>query len=157
MEIRSLSADELGAAMDDLAALLIDAVNNGASVGFLPPLGAQEAREYWRSVAPSLQNGSRALLVALVDGAVAGTVQLGLESRPNGSHRAEVMKLMVRTTLRKRGIARALMTALEEHARRLGRATLVLDTRAGDPSQALYASGELHSTAFMFRILDDGG
>jgi len=66
--------------------------------------------------------------------------------------------------------------ATEEHARRLGRSTLVLDTRAGDPSERLYVSvgwqrvgeiprfaqsagGALHATAFYYKLLltTDGG
>lgn len=170
MQINVLDPEQAGAVMDDLTALLMDAVNNGASVGFLPPLGREESRAYWQSVIPSLQDKTRLLLAAQVDGVVVGVVQLGLEGRANGNHRAEVMKLLVHTAHRKHGIGRALMTALEDHARRIGRTTLVLDTRAGDPSQRLYeslgyalagvipqyarsADGNLHSTAFLYKIL----
>lgn len=158
--------------MDDFAALLCDAVASGASVGFLPPLSQEESRAYWQTVQSSLQDKSRVVLAAFVDGTLAGAVQLGLEGRANGSHRAEVMKLLVHTSQRRKGIGRALMLALEDRARHLGRTTLVLDTRSGDPSQTLYASmgytllgvipqyarsanGELHGTAFMYRLLSD--
>jgi hypothetical protein len=30
-------------------ALLIDAVDSGASVGFMPPLAQTEARDYWKA------------------------------------------------------------------------------------------------------------
>jgi ribosomal protein S18 acetylase RimI-like enzyme len=90
--------------------------------------------------------------------------------RANGLHRAEVAKLMVHRAARRRGIARALMLALEDHARRLGRTTLVLDTRQGDPSERLYqslgyqlagaipeyarsADGTLDATAIYYRLL----
>lgn len=172
MEIRELNANDVSAAMDDLTALLCDAVASGASVGFLPPLNREESRAYWQTVLPSLQDKSRVLLAAFVDGALVGAVQLGLEGRANGSHRAEVMKLLVHTSHRRKGIGRALMLALEDRARQLGRTTLVLDTRAGDPSQTLYeslgytllgvipqyarsANGQLHGTAFMYRLLSD--
>lgn len=170
MEIDVLTPEQASAAMDELTALLIDAVESGASVGFLPPLSRVESRAYWQTVIPSLQDKSRLLLAARVDDVVAGVVQLGLEGRANGSHRAEVMKLLVHTAYRKRGIGRALMNTLEDHARRMGRTTLVLDTRAGDPSQRLYeslgytlagviprythsADGSLHATAFLYKIL----
>ncbi|MBI1790922.1 MAG: GNAT family N-acetyltransferase [Acidobacteria bacterium] len=126
--------------LDPLAELLRDAVESGASIGFLPPLEMDEARRYWREVAEALTAGTRALLVARVDGQLLGAVQLGLETRPNGAHRAEVMKLMVDRRARRRGIGRALMQTAEEAARRLGRSLLVLDTRVGDAAEQLYAS-----------------
>ena len=154
-----------------LIALLQDAVESGASVGFLPPLSTAEATAYWQSVTAAIADGSRLLLVAHWSGqGLVGSVQLDLAMRPNGLHRAEVAKLMVHRTARRQGIAHALMLALEEHARRLGRTTLVLDTRHGDPSELLYqslgytfvgtipqyarsADGTLHATAFYYRIL----
>ena len=154
-----------------LVALLRDVVDGGASVGFLPPLASDEAAAYWDSVAKALQDGSRRLWIARDDaGRIAGTVQLDLEQRANGNHRAEVMKLMVLTTTRRQGLGRALMEAAETEARRLGRTTLVLDTRQGDPSETLYrgmgwqpggaipryarsADGTLHTTAFYYQLL----
>jgi acetyltransferase len=155
-----------------LVTLLTDSVDGGASVGFLPPLDPGEASRYWQGVEAAVGNGSRRIWVARqADGAVTGTVQLDLESRPNGSHRAEVMKLMVSSLHRRRGIGRALMQAAEAEARRLGRTTLVLDTREGDPSERLYGSmgwqragvipgyarsadGALDPTAFYYKLLD---
>jgi hypothetical protein len=34
--------------IEQLVMLLIDAVDSGASVGFMPPLSEPEARNYWR-------------------------------------------------------------------------------------------------------------
>ena len=85
-----------------LVALLRDVVNGGASVGFLPPLGAEEAGGYWDGVAKALQGGRRLWIARRADGIIAGTVQLDLELRANGNHRAEVMKLMVLTATRRR-------------------------------------------------------
>jgi acetyltransferase len=127
--------------LPELVATLQEAVADGASVGFLPPLADDEAQAYWQSVVEALRVGSRALLIArLPDGAFAGTVQLDLAMRANGRHRAEVSRLIVRRAAQRRGVARALMLALEIEAQRLGRTTLVLDTRQGDPSERLYQS-----------------
>jgi ribosomal protein S18 acetylase RimI-like enzyme len=170
MQIRRLSAEEATTALPALADLLQDAVHSGASVGFLPPLDDAEAQAYWQGVVAALRTPWRILLVAQTETELTGTVQLGLESRANGSHRAEVMKLMVHTTHRRGSIGRALMAALEAEARLAGRTTLVLDTRAGDPSEQLYtqlgycragvipeyarsANGALHSTVFMYKLL----
>ena len=155
-----------------LVGLLQEVVEDGASVGFLQPLSAAEASRYWRGVAAAMREGRRALWITRgPDGGVTGTVQLDLEARPNSSHRAEVMKLMVLTSARRRGLGRALMRAAEEGARRLGRTTLFLDTRRGDPSEGLYqslgwtfagsipeyarsASGALDANAIYYRLLD---
>jgi len=146
-------------------------VDGGASVGFVPPIAAKDATAYWESVAAALKGGGRRLWIArAADGGIAGTVQLDLAGQANGRHRAEVTKLMVVSSARRRGIGRLLMEAAEAEARKLGRTTLVLDTRQGDPSEALYrrtgwqpggtipryarsADGTLHTTAVYYKLL----
>jgi ribosomal protein S18 acetylase RimI-like enzyme len=169
-KIREIDAGEARVLVKPLANLLIDAVASGASVGFLPPLGRDEAAAYWISVGNSIAAGQRILLVAEHEGQIVGAVQLTLELRANGRHRAEVSKLLVHTGARRQGIGRALMLALEQIAATRGRTTLVLDTRLGDPSELLYlnlgylkagvipqyarsAGGELHATAFFYKLL----
>lgn len=135
MEVRQvvrLTPDTL----EQLCDLLIAVVQEGASVGFLPPLSRAEARDYWSKV---LQPGVL-LWVAEENGLVQGTVQLHLVWKPNGTHRAEVAKLQVHPRAQRRGIGRRLMETLENEARRQQRTLLVLDTRAGDPSNRLYLS-----------------
>lgn len=169
--ITTLSATEAEAALPELLAVLRDAVEGGASVGFLPPLADEEGDAYWRGVVAAIAGGSRVLLIARCDGGpILGTVQLDLATRANGSHRAEVSKLLVSRAARRRGLGRALMTALEREAWRLGRTTIVLDTRQGDPSERLYAGlgyhlvgavpqyarstdGSLHATTFYYKLL----
>jgi ribosomal protein S18 acetylase RimI-like enzyme len=153
-----------------LIGLLQDAVDSGASVGFLPPLGDDEAADYWRGVVAAMREGSRWLLVARDgSGRPLGTVQLDLCLRANGLHRAEVAKLLVHRQVRRRGIGRALMQRLEAEAQQAGRTTLVLDTRQGDPSERLYqalgytraglipayalsSDGSVHTTALYYRL-----
>jgi len=170
MNIERLDAAQTLQLVPGLAALLQNVVDSGASVGFLPPLAEADAAAYWRSVAGALQEPYRILLVARDGDSIAGTVQLDLASRPNGSHRAEVAKLMVHTQNRRQGLGRALMQVIESEARQAGRTTLVLDTREGDPSERLYTSlgylkagsipeyarsadGQLHTTAFLYKLL----
>ncbi|MFN8498426.1 MAG: GNAT family N-acetyltransferase [Anaerolineae bacterium] len=133
-----VNREEAPAVMNGLVAVLQDSVDNGASVGFLPPLSADEARAYWTKALDQVADGERLLLVAWCDGRIVGTVALGLETRPNGSHRAEVQKLLVHSAYRRRGIAQALMAAVEDAARADGRKLLVLDTREGDAAETLY-------------------
>ncbi|GLX67193.1 GNAT family N-acetyltransferase [Paenibacillus glycanilyticus] len=126
----------LEASLEEMAELLIQVVEDGASIGFLPPLSVEEATAYWKSVPdPSVR-----LYVAKVDGRIAATVQLQLCGKANGLHRAEIAKLMTHPAFRQRGIARRLMLAAEADAVQGNRSLLVLDTREGDPSNLLYAS-----------------
>ncbi|OPG17057.1 hypothetical protein B2M26_03395 [Ferroacidibacillus organovorans] len=80
------------------------------------------------------------LWTADYDGEIVGTVQLHLTMKQNGAHRAEIAKLMVHPQKRRLGIARQLMDVAERAAVEAGRSLLVLDTRAGDPSNTLYRS-----------------
>src|SRR5713226_8048392 len=107
--------------------LLEDSVESGASIGFLAPLPAHDGHEFWRAVRSELADG-RVLLGAYVDGKLVGSVQLAPVAKPNGRHRAEVQKLLVLQAFRGRGIAKALMAAVERKAAELGRWLLVLDT-----------------------------
>ena len=63
-----------------------------------------------------MRAGSRVLLAAVEDGRIQGSVQLALEMRANGDHRAEAMKLFVHRRARRRGFARALMAEVERTA-----------------------------------------
>ena len=138
MEIVQLSLIEAQAALPALAALLQDAVADGASVGYLPPLSTADAEGYWQGVLAKLPNPQHVLLVAHVADRIVGTVQLVGEQRPNGSHRAEISKLLVHTAARGQGIATALMHAVEAAAHRNGRSLLVLDTLTDSLAERLY-------------------
>ncbi len=136
MEIKRIT--NLEPYLADLIALLQNAVDGGASIGFLPPLVSAEARAYWLEVNTALQGTNRVMLIALEHNLVVGTVQLDLVSRANGLHRAEVAKLMVHSDFRRQGIAQALLQQIELEALQQYRTTLILDTRVGDPSENLY-------------------
>jgi acetyltransferase len=136
--IRRLEAAAAEVLQGELALLLRDAVEGGASIGFVLPFEPGEVEAYWRGVLAAVREGGRILLVAFDQEALIGSVQLALEPRANGRHRAEVMKLMVLRSHRGRGVGRALMAALLEAARASGRTLLLLDVRAGDPAELLY-------------------
>lgn len=130
MTIELLDAALLATERDDLVTLLTECVAGGASIGFLAPLARAEAEAYWDHVRRELAAGCRVLLVAREpeQGRIVGAAQLAFEVRPNGRHRAEVQKVMVRPTARRRGIATRLMGALEARARSRGVSLLFLDT-----------------------------
>ena len=127
--------------IERLAEVLHAAVHAGASVSFVVPFSLDDSRAFWRDhVLPRIAAGTRRVLIARLDGKIAGTVQLDLATPPNQRHRAEVLKLLVHPDARRRGIGRALMLALEDVARVEGRTLLTLDTRTGDRAEPLYLS-----------------
>jgi len=129
-----------------LGELLIDSVENGASVGFVLPLGAHEADTYWRRIEGKVAGGVVVLFAAGTDGeSILGTVQLDIDTLPNQPHRATVSKLLVHSSARRQGIGRALMEALELEARERGRWLLTLDT-ATDAAERLYEEMGWHAS-----------
>ncbi|XXF08412.1 GNAT family N-acetyltransferase [Pseudomonas sp. D2-3] len=136
--IRQLEAANFDACRQGLIALLIDAVANGASVGFLADIDSQQANGYFNEVKSALASGALAIWVAEEDDRVLGSVQLSLCLKPNGLNRGEVQKLLVLDSARRRGIARLLMQRLEAHAGHLKRGLLYLDTEAGSEAEHLY-------------------
>jgi GNAT superfamily N-acetyltransferase len=123
-----------------LADVLIDCVEGGASVSFMHPLAPQRALAFWRGVAEGAAAGQRALLVAQEagTGCIVGTVQLLLDLPENQPHRADVAKLLVHRRARRQGLARRLMQALDAQAQACGRTVLVLDTAVGGGAEPLY-------------------
>jgi ribosomal protein S18 acetylase RimI-like enzyme len=136
--IERVSPEEELAVLPHLIHLLQDTVASGASVGFLPPLSTEDAQQYWRTVFEEVQKYACVLLVAREVGQIVGSVQLALATKPNARHRAEVQKLFVLSSQRRRGVGRALMQAVEQAARDGQRTLLVLDTRQGDSAEQLY-------------------
>jgi ribosomal protein S18 acetylase RimI-like enzyme len=172
--IRRLDAADARAAQYRLAVIFQDAVEHGASVGYLAPLATADALDYWAGVIAGVAAMQRILLVTEVEGEIAGTVQLVLEMRPNGDHRAEVSKMLVHTAYRRRGIGAALMRRVEVEAIAAGRTLLVLDTQTGEPAERLYErlgyvrtgvvpgyarfpDGRLGATTFMHKLLEPAG
>jgi GNAT superfamily N-acetyltransferase len=132
----SLEAD-----LDALADVLRAVVYDGAGVSFIVPFSLEESRAFWLAhVLPDVRARTRRVLVARLEGRIAGTVQIDLATPPNQRHRAEVLKLLVHPAARRRAIARALMIAVEPIALAESRTLLTLDTWTGKAAEALYAS-----------------
>ena len=65
-------------------------------------------------------------------------MQVILAVPPNQPHRAEIAKLLVRRSARRRGVAELLMARAEAEAKAEGKSLLVLDTVTGDNAERLY-------------------
>jgi len=139
VEIRRLSGSEAYLFLSDLAAVLADCVEGGASVSFMPPFGQAEAEIFFRKVIQGVEAGERILLAAFVDGKLAGTVQVLTSMPPNQPHRGEIAKLLVLRSARGQGLAAALMRRAEECALEAGKTLLVLDTCLGGAAERLYS------------------
>ncbi|RST49974.1 GNAT family N-acetyltransferase [Variovorax sp. DXTD-1] len=121
-----------------LADVLIDCVEGGASVSFMLPLTRDRALAFWQRVGEGVARGERALLVAEDAQGIVGTVQLVLDQPENQPHRAEVSKMLVHRRARRQGIGALLMQAAERLAREHGKTLLVLDTSSPE-AERLYA------------------
>lgn len=139
--IERLTPDAFATALPQLALILADAVDDGASVGFLSGFGPQEAAAWWQNRAAGVATGSLVVWVARAGGGeITGTITLAYEEKPNARHRAEVVKLAVHRRHRGGGAGRRLLAAAEEHAAATGITLLMLDTETGSPAERLYLS-----------------
>lgn len=164
--LRRLDERQIG----ELADVLLDCVDGGASVSFMHPLPREKALAFWRGVAEGVHAGERALVVALDgDGRIVGTAQIVLAQPDNQPHRGDLAKMLVHRRARRSGAGAALLAAAEQAARDEGRTLLVLDTASADaerlyerggwqrvgtvPDYALLPRGGLCDTAFFFKRL----
>ncbi|TMR91132.1 GNAT family N-acetyltransferase [Nonomuraea basaltis] len=139
--IARLSAEEFDASVKELADLLVDAVDSGASVGFLAPFDHEAAAGWWRDQAPAVADGSLMVWVCRDDAGVTATISLALARKPNARHRAEIVKLMVHRDARGRGLSRALLVIAEQAALEMGADLLMLDTETGSTAEHVYLTG----------------
>ena len=169
--VERLAGDAARSAVPELAGILMDCVEGGASVSFMSPLSHEKAEAFWIDVACAVDRGDLSLLVACdASGAIIGTVQLKTALPENQPHRADVAKLLVRRRARRRGIAEALMRELETVAIAQGKTLLVLDAVTdgdayrlykrlgwlvvGDiPNYALFPDGRPCSTTYFWKSL----
>ena len=146
-DVRALDLDGYRAAIPELSALIVDAVAGRAGITFLRSVTLEQAGAWWRSLEPDVASGRTTPFVAVDDeGRIVGSTLLVRSAYENSPHRAEIGKVIVLRSHRRRGLAAALMSAAEQQARDDGRWLLVLDTVTGSPADALYRSLGWHET-----------
>jgi GNAT superfamily N-acetyltransferase len=138
MMIRALDPAADAALLPGLAAIMVEAVAGGASIGFMAGFSQAESLAWWQGRLAAAAQGEVLIVIALDDGGVAGTVSLVHAAMPNQQHRADIAKMMVAKRTRGRRVGAALLTAVEALAIAQGRTTLVLDTISGSAAARLY-------------------
>ena len=139
-EIVELDLEGYRRAIPDLVALSLDAVAGGASINFLAETPPEVVTAWWEARIGAVASGLTTPFIARLGGATVGSTLLARSGNPNSPHRAEIGKVIVHRSARRRGIARALMLAAEARALADGRWMLVLDTVEGSAADALYRS-----------------
>lgn len=131
--------DSLAARTADLSCLadvLIDCVQGGASVGWVKAPTTEQATAWWSAF---LADPDHRTWVGRDDaGRIVATASLALTSKANGTHRAEVVKLLVHRRARGNRFAPGLMATIERFAKAERLSLLTLDTETGSLAEALY-------------------
>ena len=169
IQILTLNAAEVRQYRKQLANILLDCVQGGASVSFMASLTRAEAEQFFENAADQCERGDRVLLAAFAGSVIAGTVQVITAMQPNQPHRAEVAKLLVLRSARGQGIGRMLMEEAERECRKLGKSLMVLDTADGSaerlylrlgwtrvgviPNYALFPDGSFCDTTIFYKDL----
>jgi GNAT superfamily N-acetyltransferase len=138
IEVRRLDAAEVRTRLGELAAVLHDCVEGGASIGYMAPFSEEQAYEAFAAFAREVEQGRRFLVGAFADDELVGAVQVVLAMPPNQPHRGEISRMLVRRSARRRGIAARLMERAEQEARAEGKKLLVLDAVTGGDAARLY-------------------
>lgn len=171
--IERLAGPPNAADLHGLARLLVDAVDSGAAVSFVPPLSVEDAEAWWRETLSETTDRS-VVLVARHGGRVVGSVQIHPAWAPNQPHRADLVKLLVHREARGTGLGTRLMNAVEVEARARGFRLLTLDAKSGGvahrlyrrlgwtelgtiPDYALDPDGTPHDAVFFYKRIDAGG
>jgi ribosomal protein S18 acetylase RimI-like enzyme len=138
IRIHRLAPAEVKEHIDALAAVLLDCVDGGASVSYMAPFSHEDARSAFGGFAAEAEQGRRLILAAFTQSRLVGSVQVILALPPNQPHRAEIAKLLVHRSARRRGVAELLMESAEAEARAEGKTLLVLDAVTGGDAARLY-------------------
>ena len=174
IELKRLTPGQMDAHARELGALLVDAVDSGASVTFMAGLSPDRARMWWTEQARDAATDGRAIIAAFDSEGLCGFVQVIPVPMENQQHRAEISKLLVHRRARRQGLGERLMREAEAAALDLNRPHLVLDTAKGDAAERLYTrlgwrrageipdfaldpAGVMRTTVFFWKQAQRGG
>src|SRR5579862_5111480 len=103
IRIEVVGRESFGVVEMSLGEIVADGVNGGAAISFMQPFTVADGLRFWRErVFPDVAAGRRVLLVAYLDEAIVGTVQMDIALPPNQLHRCEVAKMVVHSRARRK-------------------------------------------------------
>ncbi|WP_105168994.1 GNAT family N-acetyltransferase [Pseudoalteromonas sp. T1lg23B] len=175
MKTLHLQATELACitpVFTQLVEILGACINEGASLGFHKPAQADLLQQYWHDISDELRLKQRHFYAIFTGDTVLACVQLVPCDKQNGTHRAEIEKLLVRPSAQRQGLARKLVQFLEQQAVAKKLRLLILDTHTGDKSELFYqalnyqksgqipnfvtdASGQFNATSYYYKVLPE--
>ncbi|WP_329336115.1 GNAT family N-acetyltransferase [Streptomyces sp. NBC_00663] len=127
--------------LDQLTRLWVDVNNAGGAVGFVGTTTYEDVRPDVDRYAESTAAGRHRLLAGFdAEGGLRATAFFGFNAHRLQSHYAWLYTVMVDPALQGGGHGRALLAAVEEHARSLGLEALKLTCRGGLGLERFYAS-----------------
>ncbi|KAI9171207.1 Acetyltransferase [Paramyrothecium foliicola] len=133
-----------------LAAIHASCITHDRTIAtFLPPLSHEKLLSWWKERIAEVNDGKRLIFILVSEldpdptvkprgPEVMGVVMLSMPYSETGSFRAYVEKLLIHKSFRGRGGARALISAMEGEAAKLGRTMLTLDTETGSAAEEVY-------------------
>ncbi len=153
-----MDANDARRHIGELAEVLMDCVQGGASVNFMASLSKAEAESFFEKCIHGVERGERLLLAAFLHADLVGTVQIVPATPPNQPHRADIAKLLVKRSARGRGVATRLMQQAEAASKAAGKTLLVLDTVTGGDAEKLYVRMGWNKTGVIpnYALFPDG-
>jgi acetyltransferase len=139
--IDRITSKPSAACVDSLCELIADAIDAGDSVGFVQPANLGALKLHWQSVFMGLGEPGIALWVARQPGEsekVIGCVQVVLTAKPSASHRAEIDKLIIHSSMRNRKVGAALLATAEAYAKAHQRQLVVLNAPSGSSAEKMF-------------------
>lgn len=140
MKIVLLNAATLPVYCPELADLLLDTLQGGASVGYQSAASHQEAESNFYRLRDELQKGERLIWIARDEQGVVGCISLALNIQPEALNRGTIKLLLVHRRARRKGVGKKLLAELEKSACARQRGVLSLEVRAGSGAEAFYRS-----------------
>lgn len=138
MKIVPLNAATLPVYCRELGALLLDAIESGASVGYQSGTSREDAESAFYRLRGALDKGDLLIWIARDERGLLGTVRLELSNESEGLNRATPKLLLVHRRARRQGIGKQLITAMENAATTHHRGLLCLDVQASTSAEAFY-------------------
>lgn len=138
MNLRMLSPEldiDLLPQLSDLAAL---AAEDGDAVHFDGEVDIRQRLAYWQDLQDCMTRGKLAVLGAIGDDGLIGSVMMCLDTPPAQRHCTRLRAMLVRPAMQKRGIGSAMLAVAEAEARNLERWLMLSEAVSGSPAARMF-------------------